>query len=139
MVESVGARLEREFIAESDRIRKGGGCWLLNESGRCQGPESCLNCAWYNDFYNVVHSYQETPGITVSEALWLACQYFDIKTEYMCNGQEESWLAEHQPEKRKEALKRQAELMGDPVEEKKEKAVVGAQMTIEEYINESKY
>lgn len=147
--ESPEAKAEREYIAKVNQILEGGGCWLTETVDMrrcCLGPKrkggaaDCKSCEAYIDFYRIANTYYEEPGITWSEAIWLARQFLGIKSSYMCNG----YNGEGMDSKTYEAcLKRQAELMGEqpaqieetPIEEP-EKQLTG-QMSILDWFNEN--
>jgi hypothetical protein len=117
-------------------------------TGDCKGEKTqngahdCKSCPAYNCFYQVATGYASEEGITWSEAIWLAKQFYDIPTVYMCNGKDGEWMKEHTPAQYNECLKRQAELMDEPLEDKmleertpeKSAEVLTGQMTIDEYL-----
>lgn len=95
-------------------------------SGECKRykpnePRDCEACEAHKAFYKAVRDYIQADDVkSPSEAIWLTCQFYDLPNAYMCDGNEERWLKEYQPERYKELLRRQAELMGDPVEDPEE-------------------
>ena len=125
------AQEEYERNERVNRILEGGGCWITYKSfdgKQClgttyqgekgQGKPCCDACEAYQEYYKCVESYKSSPDVlTWQEAIWLADQFFDIKTPYMCNGFEEEWCKEHDPRRYKEALKRQQFLMDGRCEE----------------------
>lgn len=144
------AEREREYNAEANRLMEGGGCWIAEDNviGDCKGVKTqngahdCKSCPAYNCFYQVANSYASEGGITWAEALWLAKQFFDIPSRFMCNGEDGEWMKEHDPKKYAALLKRQAELMnGTPepeeVEEEPAPKATG-QMSIMDWFNENK-
>ena len=123
------AEKEREYNEEANRLLESGGCWIAEDTGTvqgCQGKKTqngacdCKTCPAYNCFYQVANGYASEDGITWSEAIWLAKQFLDIPSRYMCNGNDEEWMKEHAPTVYNECLRRQAELMGDTVDNEPE-------------------
>lgn len=106
-------------------------------------PKDCTTCEAHRAFYRAVRNYQQAEGVqTLSEAIWLTCQFYDLPNAYMCDGNEERWLKEYQPKRYEELLKRQAELMGDEPEQGMKKPVrwetdqLQGQMNIFDFITE---
>lgn len=138
---TAAAEEEQKRTARANYLMEAGGCWITaytEDSQKkikdgCQGELPCENCPAYIEFYKIVNNYQRD-GHSSSEAIWLACQFYDIPTQYMCDGGEEEWLKEYNPERYKENIKRQAELMGESPEKPKEKpkVTIGNQLTIED-------
>lgn len=130
---------EAEFNEEVNRLIDGGGCWLTAFTGEeqkkipegCKGQKPCESCPLYKAFYRTEEYYM---GVTKkeSEAIWLTCQFYDIKTDYMCDGEREDWLKEYKPEKYAVNLIRQAELMGEKTKEQPKEQT--GQMTIEDFL-----
>ena len=114
------AEREREYHERANELLASG-CWIAEDAGtgNCKGEKTqngaydCKACPAYNCFYQVANSYASEDGITWAEAIWLAKQFFDIPSDYMCNGESGNWMKEHDPKKYADCLKRQAELMGD--------------------------
>ena len=149
------AERERERNEASIRILTHGGCWIAEEpknihgcigAKTANGANDCTACIFYNDFYSVARSYAEQDGITTSESLWLARQFFGIESKYMCDGNDGEWYKEHDPKRYAELLKRQAELMNEtppeePAElatkENKEIKEPTGQMSIMDWFNEN--
>ena len=146
------AQDEYERNKESLRILKHGGCWISEEpknihgcigAKTANGANDCTACVFYNDFYSVARSYAEQDGITTSESIWLARQFFGIESTYMCDGNDGEWYKEHDPKKYAALLKRQAELMNEtPPEEPAELATKEikeppGQMSIMDWFNEN--
>lgn len=151
---SEAAREEYEFNMEANRLLDGGGCWIAHSSGNClwknhdpsdRYHKGCESCPAYISFYQVAESYQSNPGIQWSEAVWLANQFFDIKSTYMCNGEDGEWIKEHDPVLYKQLLKRQERLMDGHFakenlyesEEKIQKPEIQGQMTIADWFREA--
>lgn len=114
------AQEEHERNERVNQILEGGGCWITytDKDGKpclgekVKGKPCCTSCEAYQDFYKCAESYMKEPDVnTWQEAVWLADQFFDIKTPYMCNGFEEEWLKEYDQKRYQEALKRQQFLM----------------------------
>lgn len=142
------AERERAYHEEANRLMESGGCWIAQDNvmGECQGitlqngSHDCKSCPAYNCFYQVTNSYASEEGITWAEAIWLAKQFFDIPSSYMCNGEDGEWMKEHDPKKYEDCLRRQAELMGDAPEEKSQefvKAESSGQMSIMDWLTEN--
>ena len=150
-VESEEAKAERVFNENANRISEGPGCWICDDTSgaRCLGPHIngvtyCFGCDWYIAFYRVADGYYNQkdliPDITWAEALWLAKQFYSIKSDYMCNGEDGAWLKQYKPDLYKELLKRQAYLMDgkteDLIREEPEevKPLPTGQMNIDDYL-----
>ena len=108
--------------------------------GECKSDHNCNSCPAYYEFYKTAHCYEQDDKVqNFSEALWLTSQFYGIADAYMCDGEIEAWSKEYTPEKYKAALKRQAELMGDPEPEperpkKADKMSETGQMSIFDFI-----
>lgn len=143
------AQEEYEHNERVNRILEGGGCWITytdNESKHCLGTKGdCASCEAYQDFYKCAEGYMKSPDVqTWQEAIWLADQFFGIKTPYMCNGFEEEWCKEHDRRRYKEALKRQEFLLNgkseeilQESEEKVHQTEINGQMTIMDWFEEA--
>ena len=147
MTKAEELQAERERNAESLRILNGGGCWIAEDEPQkiygCigtktkNGANDCTACPFYNDFYSVARSYEEQDGITTSESIWLARQFFGITSKYMCDGNDGNWYKEHDPKRYADLLKRQAVLMGEELETS-EQAKTDGQMSIMDWFAEHK-
>ena len=104
--------------------------------GKCKGDHNCNGCPAYHEFYETVHCYEQDEKVnSLSEAIWLATQFYGIANAYMCDGEIEAWSKEYASEKYKAALKRQAYLMGDPEPEPQEpEKIKTGQMSIFDFI-----
>lgn len=120
------AQEEYEHNERVNRILEGGGCWITytdNDGKKCLGTKAngkpcCESCEAYQDFYKCAEGYMKEPVVnTWQEAIWLADQFFGIKTPYMCNGFEEEWCKEYDQKRYQEALKRQEFLLNGKSEE----------------------
>ena len=147
------AQEEHERNERVNQILQGGGCWITytdNDGKQCLGTKAngkpcCESCEAYQDFYKCAEGYMSSPDVqTWQEAIWLADQFFDIKTPYMCNGFEEEWCKEHDPRRYKEELKRQEFLMDGKSEEKLQESEekihesqMSGQMTIMDWFEEA--
>ena len=142
------AQEEHERNERVNRILEGGGCWITytdKDRKQCLGGKDCALCEAYQDFYKCAEGYMKEPVVnTWQEAVWLADQFFDIKTPYMCNGFEEEWCKEHDQRRYKEALKRQEFLMDGKCEEKLQESEenihtseIDGQMTIMDWFEEA--
>ena len=150
------AQEEYEHNERVNRILEGGGCWITytgNDGKQCLGTKSlekkehcspcCESCEAYQDYYKCAEGYMKEPDVqTWQEAVWLADQFFGIKTPYMCNGFEEEWCKEHDPRRYKEALKRQQFLLDGRCEEKLQESEEklhesNGQMTIMDWFKEA--
>ena len=155
MFRTEAAIQEHERHQEANRLLEGGGCWISSDSPseKCLGKsydesdvlhECCESCPAYIEFYKVADSYQEEPGIAPSEAVWLAEQFYGIKSSYMCNGEDGEWLKQYNPTLYKQLLKRQERLMDGHFEENLseskenlQKSDIQGQMTIEDWFREA--
>lgn len=144
------AQEEHESNERINRILEGGGCWIThteNDAKHCLGQrekDSCEACEAYQAFYQCAECYKQSPDVnTWQEAVWLADQFYGIKSPYMCNGFEEEWCKEHDPERYKEALKRQEFLLNGKSEEKLQESEekvhteINGQMTIMDWFEEA--
>ena len=146
------AQEEHEHNERVNRILEGGGCWITytESQGRClgtivNGKPRCESCEAYQDFYRCAETYMQSPEVqTWQEAVWLADQFFGIKTPYMCNGFEEEWCKEHDQRRYKEALKRQEFLLNGKSEENLQESKdeihiseINGQMTIMDWFEEA--
>ena len=146
------AQEEHEHNERVNRILEGGGCWITytESQGRClgtivNGKPQCESCEAYQDFYRCAETYMKLPEVqTWQEAVWLADQFFSIKTPYMCNGFEEEWCKEYDQRRYKEALKRQEFLLNGKSEENLQESEdkiniseINGQMTIMDWFEEA--
>jgi len=147
------AQEEYERHLRVNQILEGGGCWITytdkdNKSclgEKVKGKPCCTSCEAYQDFYKCAESYMKEPDVnTWQEAVWLADQFFDIKTPYMCNGFEEEWLKEYDQKRYQEALKRQDFLLNGKSEDKYQESEenlhtseLEGQMTIMDWFKEA--
>lgn len=146
------AQEEYEENQRVNQILEGGGCWITytdKDGKQClvaktKGKPCCESCETYQAYYKCAESYMKAPEVkTWQEAIWLADQFFSIKTPYMCNGFEEEWCKEHDPRRYKEALKRQEFLMDGKSEENLQESEeniypeASGQMTIMDWFKEA--
>ena len=147
------AQEEYEHNERVNRILEGGGCWITytdNDGKKClvekeKGKPCCESCEAYQDFNKCAEGYMSSPEVqTWQEAIWLADQFFDIKTPYMCNGFEEEWCKEYDQKRYQEALKRQEFLLNGKSEEKISESelsdnvgTMSGQMTIMDWFKEA--
>ena len=142
------AQEEHERNERVNQILQGGGCWITytdEDRKQCLGGKDCTSCEAYQDFYKCAEGYMKEPVVqTWQEAVWLADQFFGIKTPYMCNGFEEEWCKEHDQRRYKEALKRQEFLLNGESEENLQESEdeihiseINGQMTIMDWFEEA--
>ena len=147
------AQEEHEHNERVNRILEGGGCWITytdHDGRKClgtkvNGKDCCASCEAYQAFYQCAECYMKEPEVqTWQEAVWLADQFFGIKTPYMCNGFEEEWCKEHDQRRYKEALKRQEFLLNGKSEENLQESEdeihiseINGQMTIMDWFEEA--
>ena len=147
------AQEEYERHLRVNQILEGGSCWITytdkdNKSclgAKVKGKPCCTSCEAYQDFYKCAEGYMKEPDVnTWQEAVWLADQFFGIKTPYMCNGFEEEWCKEYDQKRYQEALKRQEFLLNGEGEEKLQESEenlhtseLEGQMTIMDWFKEA--
>lgn len=108
------------------------------EFAECQDEslKPCSSCPVMQAWEQVRQEYAKQKGITPSEANWLTHQFFDVPTACLCNGKLKEAEKIYFPARYEEALKRQRELLGEKVEEKKKETpkTDEKQMSIFDYL-----
>lgn len=114
-------RQERELINRLIKCKESYSSGVPNgiELGECQDPSlrPCSSCPVQKAYDDVFCGYLES-GLSKSEARWATHQFFGIRTAMLCNGH----IAEAErvffPERYKQALARQEEIVSGRTKEK---------------------